>query len=282
MATTLRYWLCIVVLLAGCTAGSSNGASESTAAESSTAASPEEETAPSVSTTTASPTSSDDAPSSDEATSIDPLKSAGDPPPTTADSQSTSAWISRVSMSAERIEVRWSDRDGADKYFIHRLVRSSDDRPGVEAMTDDSRIHVANDLGSFIDEEVEPDTRYWYGVRIVDADDNLIAHGWHRADAVDDEEPPSPVPALTAVEADEDEVLVSWSKPDENYQLHGYRVFRGVDGETPESIATTWRLEQTSFLDDELPASGKVVYEVVAFDFHWNDSLPARVTIDLP
>ena len=138
------------------------------------------------------------------------------------------------------------------------------------------------DLGSFIDEGVEPGAFYWYGLRIDSEDGDLIAYGWHRADAVDDEEPPSAVPELTAVEQDDaGDVLVSWSRPAENHRLHGYRIFRGVDGETPEPIATTWRIDQTSFIDDEAPDSGVVVYELVAFDFHWNDSLPARVTVDL-
>lgn len=211
-----------------------------------------------------------------------PLRPAGEPQPTTDSSTtSTSAYIVRQVMTASSIEVRWSDSDVGVEYHIHRVVRSTDDEPGVEAMTDANLVHVADGLGRFVDEGVEAGTKYWHGVRVLSAEGALVAHGWHRTAAVDDLEPPAVVDGITAV-VNNGEVLISWTTPEENYQLHSYRVLRVVDGEPPEQIAQTWRLDQLSFIDDDPPAAGRVVYQIRALDFHWNLSEPGSVTVDLP
>lgn len=212
---------------------------------------------------------------------VEPLRPA-DEPPTTTDPvvASTSAYISRLSMTSDAIEVNWSESEGVAEYRIHRVLRTSDDTPPPEAMTEDNLIHVADAGGRFADEDVEAGTEYWHGVREFSAAGELTAHGWHKTAAIDDEEPPSVVDGITAV-LGSGEVLVTWTQPEENYELHGYRVLRSVDGEPSETLATTWRLDQRSFIDDEPPTAGEVLYEVVAFDFHWNESSPGGVTIDV-
>jgi len=216
-----------------------------------------------------------------ESSAAEPLRPTGGPPITAAPQvDTTSAYISRLSMSADTIEVNWSESEGVAEYRVHRIPRTSDVEPPVEAMTDDNVIHVTNAGGRFADEDVEAGTEYWHGVREFSAAGVLVAHGWHKTAAVDDEEPPSVVDGITAV-FENGEVVVTWAEPEENYQLHGYRVLRGIDGEPSESIAVTWRLDQRSFIDEEPPISADVIYEVVAFDFHWNQSAPGGVTVDL-
>ena len=199
---------------------------------------------------------------------------------TTGDQVTKSAYISRVTMSDSSIELTWSTSEDAVQYHLHRIPRTSDDRPRVEMMTAENRIHIADDAGRFVDDGVESGTRYWFGLRALSDNGELIAHGWHRADAVTDTVPPSPVRNLTAV-VDDGEVLMTWTQPEENYELHGYKVLRRVDGEEPEALSTTWDLDQTSFIDDRPPASGNLVYSIVAFDFHWNNGEPAEVEIEL-
>ncbi len=214
-------------------------------------------------------------------TTIAPLRPAGEPSPTTiSDEPKTSAYISRTSMAADAIGLTWSNTEGVVEYQLHRIPRTSDDEPELEAMTDGNRIHVADEGGRFTDESVAPGTEYWHGVRELSADGEITAHGWHPTAAIDDEEPPSAVDDITAV-VESGEVLLTWSEPAENYKLHSYRVLRGVDGQPPERIAVTWRLDQRSFLDDNPPTSGEVVYQVVSMDFHWNESAPGSVTVDL-
>lgn len=184
-------------------------------------------------------------------------------------------------MSDTSIEMTWSTFEGAVEYHLHRVPKTSEDEPGTELMTSDNRLHVATDIGRFVDDGVETGARYWYGIKALDSDGVLMAHGWHRADAVTDEEPPSPVGNLQVV-LEGGEVLVSWDRPDENYELHSYQVLRGVDGEEPQVISNTWNLDQRSFIDDRPPVSGTVTYLVTSLDYHWNTSDPAEVTIDLP
>lgn len=216
-----------------------------------------------------------------EPSTAEPLRSSEEPPTTSAPSvATTSAYISRLSMTSDAIEVKWSESEGIVEYRIHRIPRTSDDIPPVEAMTDENLLHVAEAGGRFEDEDVEAGTEYWHGVREFSATGELTAHGWHKTAAVDDEEPPAVVDGINAV-LDNGEVLVTWTQPDENYELHGYRVLRSVDGEPSETLATTWRLDQRSFVDDKPPTSADVRYEVVAFDFHWNESTPGGITLDL-
>lgn len=192
----------------------------------------------------------------------------------------TTAWISRRSMSAERVEVVWSAPEGAAEYQIHRVLWEDRAEPDGSVMTADNLITTGDVVGSFVDDDVTDGEQYWYGVRGVDADGNAISVGWHWVAAVTDDQPPSKVP-LSAQQPDVSSVLVSWSEPEENYQMHGYRILRAVGDSEPEVVATTWDLNQMSFLDSD-PPSGTVTYSVVAFDFHWNDSEPAEVTLELP
>lgn len=211
-----------------------------------------------------------------------PLRPYDDAQPTAvADTSLSSAYITRAFMSANSIEVGWSDTDDGAEYHIHRVVRTSDNEPQVDAMTPENLIHTAETLGRFVDDGVQAGTEYWHGVRVLSVEGDVMSYGWHRTAAVDDEEPPATVDGITAV-VESGEILVTWATPAENYELHSYRVLRGVNGEPPELISQTWQLDQLSFIDDEPSVSGQVVYQIIAMDFHWNLSEPGSVTIDLP
>lgn len=223
----------------------------------------------------------DDAPAEASSASVPALTPAGEPSSENEPENTNSAWISRRSMTAEGIELTWSAPEGASVYEIHRVSHSSDSPPEAAAMSSETEIHTVGEGGAtgvFLDEAVSEGARYWYGVRGLDAAGSTASIGWHRADAVTDNEAPAPVEVVLAVA--EGEVLLSWVAPDENYQLHGYRVLRSIDGGEAEVVATTWNLDQTSFVDAE-PPQAEVSYSVVAFDFHWNDSEPSPVSVDL-
>lgn len=221
----------------------------------------------------------DPSPESSSAT-VAPLTPAGDPPPVDDSDNADEAWISRRSMSADSIELTWAAPEGASSYEIHRLS-ASDSPPAESEMTAETQIHSTGNegrSGRFTDSDVDEGAKYWYGVRGVDEAGETVSTGWHRADAVTDDEPPSSVEPTLSVE--NGTVFLEWAAPDENYALHGYRVLRTLDGEEPELVATTWNLDQRSFSDDE-PPQATVSYSVVAFDFHWNDAEPSPVAVDL-
>ena len=195
-----------------------------------------------------------------------------------ASSNPATAWISRRSMTAEAIELVWSAEVEVASFEIHRLQAVSDSQPQSTEMTEQNRIHSSPDVNVFLDSDVVEGERYWYGVRGLDSAGEVLATGWHRADAITDNEPPSP--AEVAVTVENGVVSLSWTPPDENYQLHAYRVLRGVDGAELETVVTTWNLNQTSFVDAE-PPDGSLVYAVEAVDFHWNTSELSTVAVDL-
>lgn len=195
------------------------------------------------------------------------------------DEPNDDAWISRRSMTATSIEVVWSAPAGAADYQVHRVELLDDDRPPAASLDSSNQIHSGDETGVYLDADVVAGTRYWYGVRGLDAQGEVLSVGWHEAHAITDEEPPSAVGLSLA--NDDGTIRLDWSAPAENYQLHGYRILRSVDGTEPEVVATTWNLDQTSFIDEE-PPKGSVTYQVQAFDFHWNSSTPAQQTVSIP
>ena len=239
----------------------------------STSTIPLEQTEPSTSSEQA-----ETSPSVEAAAAPPPLEPSAGPASTSVDDDATTAWISRRSMNASEIELVWSAPEGADTYEIHRLVRTEETPPPTQALAEENRIHDGPENGTFVDQGVIDGTAYWYGIRGLDAAGNVVSVGWHQAAAVTDEQPPSPV-ALT-LEETEQSIMLSWNQPEENFELHGYRILRSVDDQEPEILATTWNIDQTTFVDDSAP-SGTVTYLVAAFDFHWNESERSEVSIDI-
>ncbi len=234
---------------------------------------------PEVPTSQASPDTS--AVDTSSSTTVEPVRPYGDEPdPSDPDSANTSIWLSRVEMTSSGIEMTWGEVDGVVDYRLHRLPTSSDDRPDPAELTDDNEIFVATEPGRTVDDSVVEGTKYWYGIRGFDADGTLVAVGWHRADAIDDLTPPSPVEIVSATVVD-GQVQVTWAEPDENYALHAYRILRSVDDAEFETLATTWNLDQQTLIDDD-PPTGTVTYAVQAMDFHWNRSTPVGVEVVVP
>lgn len=197
--------------------------------------------------------------------------------PAATETNASTAWISRRSMTAVSIEVVWSEIEGAVDYQIHRLGRTGTATPDESEMTTENLVHSTETSGAFLDTSVVANELYWYGVRGLDAQGEVLLVGWHDTAAVTDEQPPEQV-ALQA-EFSNGSVFLTWEEPEENFQLHSYRILRAVGSEEPEVVGATWNLDQRSFVDND-PPQELATYSVVAFDFHWNDSLPAEVTID--
>ena len=276
-----------VLLLAGCSGSSESAPALSAAPDSPTSTLSDSET---TITTTTEPTPASPDPGSDS----DSVSSASGAPLQPGDdsqlsndqeSNDTTAWLSRRSMSATSIELQWSAPEGAATYQLHRLPFDSDSpsslQPDASAMTAANEIYTTgagNEVGDFTDTSVATGTKYWYGIRGLDDDGQVLSTGWHRADAVTDNEAPSPV--QVSVDLVDGAVQLTWSEPDENYELHGYRILRAVDGQELETVVTSWDLDRTSFVDDDPPA-GNLTYAVEAFDFHWNDSEPLPLEVDL-
>lgn len=200
--------------------------------------------------------------------------------PEPSEPNDTSIYVTRRSMTAESIELRWSGPEGAADYQMHRLPRTSDTRPEVSAMTAENVIHSsADEQGDFLDANVIEGSTYWYGMRSLNAADEVMATGWHRADAVTDEEPPSPVEL--SLDLENGAVLLTWDRPADNYEVASYHILRSVDGDELDGISAAYNPDQTSFVDPE-PPKGTVTYAVFAMDFHWNKTEPTVLTVEIP
>ena len=183
-------------------------------------------------------------------------------------------------MSASLIDVVWSAPEGASSYELHRieadLPASVEDEPDASVMTADTLVVSIDATGTFEDTSVVEGTAYWYGVRGLNEDGSVASIGWHLTFAVTDDEPPAPIDF--EVEDGDGQVLISWTAPAENFQLHGYRIVRGEAGAELETVGMTWNLDQMSFIDPDPPA-GDVTYSVLALDFHWNLSEGIEQTV---
>ncbi len=297
MVAAPRQWyrltvVAAVALLVGCTS-SPDDAAPATTVEATQPASGDEagEAGTSADDSASDANNTDNAQEGDSAEEADGADTDADPaplrpyddeePPAPSDEPTTSVWVTRSIMTADLIEIRWSAPEGAAEYHVHRMPRDSETRPDAAAMTEDNLIHVGEEASTYADDTVVDGTRYWYGVRGVAADGSVLSAGWHRADAVTDEQPPDPVGNLQA-ELVDGEAVVTWTEPNDNYSMYGYTVARVLDGGEPEIVVTTWDPDQTSFIDGDISGASQLSYQIYAFDFHWNDSAPAEVSVQLP
>lgn len=181
-------------------------------------------------------------------------------------------------MTDESIELFWAGPDGTTGFEIYRVDRKPGDEPENLDMTDAKLVYMGDET-AYVDERVRTGARYWYVLQ-VELPDGATAGRWAEADAVTDTELPDPVTNLTASRSGE-EVTLKWSQADDNYLFARYAVRRSVDGEQSVYYGTGFTIDQTSFIDDQLPASGVVTYQVITIDFHDNQADAAVVSIDL-
>lgn len=246
------------------------------------------EPAPLPSTTLAS----GDAPTPSEPSAVDDA-AQGDDPGASADpdaelaparrvpsqvSSETSHWVGHGSMTEDAIEVAWSEVEGSDVvYQIFRFDSIGLDREAVELV---NPIHEGVGTLSWIDDSVDPGQFYTYIMRVI-ADDEVLVRRWTNTLAVTDETPPTDITGLTATVSD-GEVLLEWDASSDDVEFGSYGVFRTDLAEEAQYVGGGGDLAVTSFIDDDLPASGEIGYEVVAYDFHGNRSTPVSITVSLP
>lgn len=187
-------------------------------------------------------------------------------------------WIGTGTMTDTSVQLFWAEVDGAAEYRIYRYLRSDVDQPDTIALEASALVYQGAERG-YVDEAVVTGAQYWYVISVTGAD-GVRQQRWARADAVTDTTPPNPVTGLT-VTVTNDEATLTWNEADDNYMFASYAIRRSVDGEQSIYYGTGFTRDATSFIDDLLPPSGQVTYEVYTVDFHDNRAEPAVVTIDL-
>ena len=193
-------------------------------------------------------------------------------------SDETTHWVGHGTMTEDAIEVAWSEVEGDDVvYQIFRFDSIGLDREAVELV---NPIHEGIGTLSWTDESVEAGQFYTYIMRVI-ADDEVLERRWTNTLAVTDETPPAEITGLTATLAD-GEVLLEWDPSSDDVEFGSYGVFRTDLADEAQYVGGGGDLAVTSFIDNDLPASGEVGYEVIAYDFHGNRSTPVSITITIP
>ena len=267
---TGRPRLTIIAILAvsvltgsACTSDTSDDASEPTTGDAADVATTLDDGA-AVDTTTAG----DEA---DEETvgSAPPASRADDNPGTTAGDH----WIGRNTMTADAIELVWSEVADADAYRIHRFEQGG---PGPDAVAlDDASLIFDGVATDFTDEQVEEGVFYTY-VLDVRTPDGSLPRRWTEGLAMDDTTPPTPITNLRA-EINADGVLLSWSPSTDDVEFAAYSVSI-VEDDQLRYIGGGADIGQSSFLDTR-PGAGTVTYAVQAADFHDNRTEAALIEV---
>ena len=178
-------------------------------------------------------------------------------------------------MTDDKIEIVWSRVDGDDVvYQIFRFDGIGFDPASVDLV---DPVHEGIGTVSWDDESVDTGSFYTYVMRVI-ADDEVLERRWTATLAVTDTTPPQPVTDLSASIIDEG-ILLDWSPSEDDVEFGSYSVLRTDLGDEPQYIGGGGDQEVTSFIDDDLPVSGNVGYEVIATDFHGNQSEPATITV---
>lgn len=180
-------------------------------------------------------------------------------------------------MTNNSVELVWSEVEGGDVvYQLYRFERTDALDPEIAELV--TPIHEAIGELTWIDTSVVTGRFYTYVMQII-ADDEVLERRWSTTLAVTDVTPPTRVTGVTATLQD-GEILLEWSPSDDDVEFGSYGVYR-TDLEGEPYIGGPGDRQQTSFIDDDVPSSGDVGYEIVAFDFHGNRSEPSAVSVDL-
>lgn len=181
-------------------------------------------------------------------------------------------------MSEEAIELLWAGFEPVSRFELHRLDRAAVPTPDSPELSADTLVYEGSET-AFVDEAVTSGARYYYFL-LPQGVDTSTPLRWTLADAVTDTEPPPPLSGLTVARSG-DTVTLSWDQSSDNYEFARYAIRRSVDDGDSEYYGTGFSIDQITFVDDLLPPSGVLTYEVRAVDFHGNASEPATASVTL-
>lgn len=193
------------------------------------------------------------------------------------ESDETSHWVGHGIMTEDAIEVAWSEVEGND--VTYQIFRFDSIGLDPETVPLDTPIHEGMGALGWTDGTVEAGAFYTYVMQVI-ADGEVLQRRWTDTLAVTDDTPPTDITGLTATVSD-GEVLLAWDESADDVEFASYGVFRTDLAEEAQYVGGGADLGVTSFIDNDIPTSGEIGYEVVAVDFHGNRSTPTSITVQV-
>lgn len=125
-----------------------------------------------------------------------------------------------------------------------------------------------------------PGSAYWFCIRSVDGSGNWsgLSNVLRWDGALDTAPPVAPANVVARSEDDGKVVRVSW-QPNAEPDLAGYLVYRAETMQGPWAEAGRVTGSRTEFLDQRLPETPELVYQVAAFDSRGNVSARSRAVV---
>ena len=185
------------------------------------------------------------------------------PPPPEPESQDPPAQPTGLTSAVthNKVTLSWDDPgdDAITGYRILRLNRAEDN-------LGEFHIHVSNTgsaATSYLDSDVEPETRYVYRIRALNSQGESPRSGYTNADT-----PAAPVPAAPAnllTAATHNQVLLNWDDPDDD-SITGYRILRGLDPGSLAVIEDNTGSPAATYTDEDVEPDTAYVYAVRALN----------------
>ena len=186
------------------------------------------------------------------------------PPPPEPESQDPPAQSTGLTSAVthDSVTLSWDDPqdDSITGYRILRLNRAEDD-------LGEFHIHVSNTgnaATSYVDTDVEPETRYVYRIRALNAAGESPRSGYTNADTP--AAPAAPVPAAPTnlfTATTHNQVLLFWQDPDDD-SITGYRILRGPDASSLATLVEDTESAATSYTDDSVEPETTYAYALQA------------------
>ena len=186
------------------------------------------------------------------------------PPPPEPESQDPPAQPTGLTSAVthDSVTLSWDDPqdDSITGYRVLRLNRAEDD-------LGEFHIHVSNTgsaAASYLDSDVEPETRYVYRIRALNAQGESPRSGYTDADTPAAPEAPAPAaPTSLLTAAAHNQVLLNWDDPGGD-GITGYRILRGPDAGSLTTLVDDTGSAATSYTDDSVEPETTYVYALRA------------------
>ena len=183
------------------------------------------------------------------------------PPPTEPETQDPPAKPTGLTSAVthDSVALSWDDPqdDSITGYRILRLNRTQDDLGDFHAHVDTTDTTAT----SYTDTDVEPEQRYVYAIKALNADGASPQSTYADADTPAAPVPAAPTNLLTA--ASHNQVMLNWDNPDDN-SITGYRVLRGPDADNLTTLVENTGNPATTYRDTSVEPETTYLYALRA------------------